>query len=45
MPTVTKTFTYTGTTQVLVVPAGTQSMTYDIYGGGGGGGGGDQAGG
>ena len=45
MPTVTKTFTYTGTTQVLVVPAGTQSMTFDIWGGAGGGGGGDQAGG
>ena len=44
MPTVTKTFTYTGTTQVLVVPAGPQSMTLDIWGGAGGGGGGDQAG-
>ena len=45
MPTVTKTFTYTGTTQVLEIPAGTTSMSYLLYGGAGGGGGGDQAGG
>ena len=45
MPTVTKTFTYTGTTQVLEIPAGTSSMSYTLYGGGGGGGGGDEAGG
>ena len=40
MPTVTKTFTYTGTTQVLEIPAGTTSMSYLLYGGAGGGGGG-----
>ena len=45
MPTITKTFTYTGTTQVLTIPAGATSMAYDIWGGAGGGGGGDQAGG
>ena len=45
MPTVTKTFTYTGTAQNLVVPAGTTSAAIYLWGGGGGGGGGDQAGG
>ena len=45
MPTVTKTFTYTGTTQNLIVPAGTTAAAVYLWGGGGGGGGGDQAGG
>ena len=44
MPTITKIFQYTGTTQELVLPAGTNSMTIHLYGGGGGGGGGDAAG-
>ena len=44
MPTQTKTFTYTGTTQVLTIPAGTTSMDVYLWGGGGGGGGGDQSG-
>ena len=41
MPTQTKTFTYTGTTQVLTIPAGTTSMDVYLWGSGGGGGGGD----
>ncbi len=45
MPTITKTFTYTGTTQVLELPPGTTSMNVTLWGGAGGGGGGDQAGG
>ncbi len=40
----TKTFTYSGTTQALTIPAGTTSMDLYLWGGGGGGGGGDQAG-
>lgn len=44
MPTITKTFTYTGTTQVLIVPPGTTSMDVHLWGGAGGGGGGDQSG-
>jgi len=44
MPTVTKEFTYTGTKQEAVVPAGAVSVEFHIWGGGGGGGGGDRAG-
>jgi hypothetical protein len=44
MPTQIKTFTYTGTTQVLTIPAGTTSMDVYLWGSGGGGGGGDQSG-
>lgn len=44
MPTVTKIFNYTGTTQVVTVPAGTSELTVHLWGGAGGGGGGDQAG-
>ncbi len=44
MPTVTKEFTYTGTKQEAVVPAGAISVEFHIWGGGGGGGGGDRAG-
>jgi len=44
MPTVVKTFTYTGTTQQVVVPAGTTSIDVSLWGGGGGGGGGDAGG-
>ena len=44
MPTVTKTFNYTGTTQVVTVPAGTSELTVHLWGGAGGGGGGDAAG-
>jgi len=44
MPTITKTFTYTGTTQVLTIPPGTTSMDVHLWGGAGGGGGGDQGG-
>ena len=44
MPTITKTFTYTGTTQQATIPAGAASVTFHIWGGGGGGGGGDSAG-
>ena len=44
MPTVIKTFTYTGTKQQTVIPAGANSVEFHIWGGGGGGGGGDRAG-
>ena len=44
MPTVVKTFTYTGTTQQVTIPAGTTSMDISLWGGGGGGGGGDAGG-
>ena len=44
MPTITKTFLYTGTVQEVVIPAGTTSMDISIWGGAGGGGGGDRAG-
>jgi hypothetical protein len=44
MPTVVKTFTYTGTTQQVEIPAGTTSIDVSLWGGAGGGGGGDQGG-
>jgi hypothetical protein len=44
MPIITKTFTYTGTTQQATIPAGASSVTFYIWGGGGGGGTGDRAG-
>ena len=44
MPTVTKTFTYTGTKQEATIPAGATSVDFHIWGGGGGGGSGDRAG-
>jgi hypothetical protein len=44
MPTVIKTFTYTGTKQQTTIPAGATSVEFHIWGGGGGGGGGDRAG-
>lgn len=44
MPTITKTFLYTGTTQQVEIPAGTTSMDISIWGGAGGGGGPDAAG-
>jgi len=44
MPTITKIFTYTGTTQQATIPAGAASMDMYLWGGGGGGGGGDSAG-
>jgi hypothetical protein len=44
MPTVTKTFLYTGTVQEVVIPAGTTSMDVSLWGGAGGGGGSDQGG-
>ena len=44
MPTVTKEFTYTGTKQEAVIPAGAVSVEFHIWGGGGGGGGGDRSG-
>ena len=44
MPTITKTFIYTGTKQQATIPAGATSVEYHIWGGGGGGGGGDRAG-
>ncbi len=44
MPTVTKTFTYTGTRQEAIIPPGAVSVQFHIWGGGGGGGGGDRAG-
>jgi len=44
MPTITKTFTYTGTTQELIIPAGTTSIDAYLWGGGGGGAGGDRSG-
>lgn len=44
MPTIIKTFTYTGTTQQATIPAGASSVTFHIWGGAGGGGGGDSAG-
>ena len=42
MPTITKSFIYTGTTQVIVIPAGTTSIDAYIWGGAGGGGGHDR---
>ena len=46
MPTTTKTFTYTGTVNQLVIPAGTTTIDMYLWGGSGGGGGNDsQAGG
>ena len=44
MPTVVKEFTYTGTKQEAIVPAGATSVEFHIWGGGGGGGSGDRAG-
>ena len=44
MPTITKTFLYTGTVQEVVIPAGTTSMDISLWGGAGGGGGGDAGG-
>jgi hypothetical protein len=44
MPTITKTFLYTGTVQEVVIPAGTTSMDVSLWGGAGGGGGSDQGG-
>ncbi len=44
MPTVTKVFTFTGTKQEAIMPAGAVSVEFHIWGGGGGGGGGDAAG-
>ena len=44
MPTIVKTFTYTGTKQEVAIPAGTVSMNISMWGGGGGGGGSDSAG-
>jgi hypothetical protein len=44
MPIVTKEFTFTGTKQEAVIPAGATSVEFHIWGGGGGGGGGDRAG-
>ena len=44
MPSVTKTFDYTGTVQSVVIPAGTTSIDLFLWGGAGGGGGGDAAG-
>ena len=44
MPTITKTFTYTGTVQEVAIPAGTNSMDIYLWGGAGGGGGGDAGG-
>ena len=41
MPTITETFTYTGTLNELVIPAGTNSIDFYLWGGGGGGGGPD----
>ena len=41
MPTVTKTFNYTGTLQQAIVPAGTTSIDVHLWGGAGGGGGPD----
>ena len=35
MPTITKTFAYTGTTQQATIPAGAASVTFHIWGGGG----------
>ena len=37
MPTVIKEFTYTGTKQEAIVPAGAVSVEFHIWGGGGGG--------
>ena len=44
MPVITKTFTFTGTKQQAIVPAGAVSVEFHIWAGGGGGGGGDRAG-
>ena len=45
MPTVTKTFTYSGTLQQVTIPAGTTSIDIYLWGGAGGAGGADAAGG
>ena len=45
MPTVTKTFTYSGTLQQATIPAGTTSIDIYLWGGAGGAGGADAAGG
>ena len=42
MPTSTKTFTYTGTVNELVIPAGTTTIDIYLWGGAGGGGGNDR---
>ena len=44
MPTVVKTFTYTGTLQQANIPAGTTSIDVYLWGGAGGGGGSDAGG-
>ena len=44
MPTITKTFTYTGQFQIADVPPGTTLLTVHLWGGGGGAGGPDTAG-
>ena len=41
MPTITKTFLYSGTLQTVVIPAGTNSIDVHLWGGAGGGGGPD----
>ena len=42
MPTITKTFSYTGTTQQATVLPGTSTIDIELWGGGGGGGGADR---
>ena len=42
MPTVTSTFTYTGTLQQVAIPAGTTTIDMYLWGGAGGGGGSDR---
>ena len=44
MPTITKIFNYTGTTQTTTIPAGASSLQVHLWGGAGGGGGGDAGG-
>ena len=44
MPTITKTFTYTGTVQELTIPAGAQTIDMYLWAGAGGGGNGDRGG-
>ena len=44
MPTITKTFNYTGTLQEAIIPAGTTSIDVHLWGGAGGGGSSDQGG-
>ena len=43
MPTVTSTFTYTGTLQQVAIPAGTTTIDMYLWGGAGGGGGGGES--